>query len=68
MVPHTRGGISALERLRRRYETTQKRCPDCGFVDEEGNWTSRTNGRLVVYHHVCPSCGAGREHTFRLDG
>lgn len=62
------GGITSLARLRRRYETTEKKCPDCGFVDEGGNWTSRTDGSQVVYHHVCPSCSAVREHTFRLDG
>ena len=57
---------SALGQLRRRYETTEKKCPACGFVDEEGNWTSRTDGRRVVYHHVCPSCGADREHVLEL--
>jgi predicted RNA-binding Zn-ribbon protein involved in translation (DUF1610 family) len=56
-----------LERLRRRYETTEKRCPACGYIDEEGNWTSETDGLRIVYHRVCPSCGADREHTFRLD-
>ena len=61
-------GTTALERLRRRYETTEKKCPDCGFVDESGNWTSRTDGRRVVYHYVCPSCGAARNHTFQLGG
>lgn len=60
------GGVTSLARLRRRYETTEKKCPDCGFVDEAGNWTSRTDGRRIVYHHVCPSCGAGRDHTFEL--
>lgn len=56
---------SALERPRRRYEATDTNCPECGYVDEEGNWTGETDGRRVVYHHVCPSCGAGREHVFR---
>ena len=55
-----------LERLRRRYETTAKKCPACGYVDEEGNWTSRTDGRRVVYRHDCPSCDASREHVFSL--
>jgi len=57
---------TVLERVRRRYETTDKKCPDCGYVDEEGNWESRTNGQQLVYRHVCPSCGATREHTFNL--
>jgi len=55
-----------LERLRRRYETTEKRCPAYGYVDEAGHWTSETDGRRIVYHHVCPSCGADRKHTFEL--
>lgn len=61
-------GTTPLERLRRRYETTETKCPDCGFVDESGNWMSRTDGRRVVYHHVCPSCGAARDHVFRIGG
>lgn len=59
-------GSTALDRLRDRYERTDKKCPDCGFVDTTRNWTSMTNGREIVYEHVCPSCGASREHTFRL--
>jgi predicted RNA-binding Zn-ribbon protein involved in translation (DUF1610 family) len=68
MATHVSRGTTALDRLRQRYETTQKKCPACGYVDEAGNWTSRTDGSRVVYRHVCPSCGASREHTFRLGG
>lgn len=67
MPRHGMIGASTLEWVRQRYETTEKKCPACGFVDEEGNWTSRTDGREIVYHHVCPSCGAHRDHTFSLD-
>ncbi|WP_246999540.1 HVO_0649 family zinc finger protein [Halosolutus gelatinilyticus] len=55
-----------LERVRRRYETTEKKCPECGYVDESGNWESRTDGSRIVYRHVCPGCDASREHTFKL--
>ncbi|MDQ2052801.1 HVO_0649 family zinc finger protein [Natronolimnohabitans sp. A-GB9] len=55
-----------LESQRRRYETTDKKCPACGYVDEDGNWKSRTDGGRIVYRHVCPSCKASREHTFSL--
>lgn len=67
MVSHHAGGRTPLERVRVRYENTDKKCPECGYVDEEGNWTSQTNGRQLVYRHVCPSCKASREHTFDLD-
>lgn len=66
MATHGMRGNTALDRLLRRYETTETRCPECGHDDRAGNWTSRTDGGRVVYHHVCPSCGADREHTFRL--
>jgi len=66
MVPRNNYGKTPFERLRTRYESTEKKCPECGYVDEEGNWTSRTDGSRVVYHHVCPSCGADREHVFQL--
>ena len=61
------GGRSALDRLRERYESTETKCTKCGYVDESSNWTSETDGRKIVYHHVCPSCGAGRDFTYRLD-
>lgn len=60
------GGMTPIDRMLRRYRTTDTKCPRCGYVDEEGNWTSRTDGRQIVYHHVCPSCSAERDHTFQL--
>ena len=67
MATHSIDGRTPLERMRRRYEETQKKCPACGYVDEAGNWMSRTDGQQVVYRHVCPSCEASREHVFELD-
>ena len=32
MPSHITAGGTTLERLRRRYESTAKKCPDCGFV------------------------------------
>ncbi|WP_336346086.1 HVO_0649 family zinc finger protein [Halalkalicoccus ordinarius] len=55
---------TSFERVRRRYETTEKKCPTCGYIDKEGNWTSETDGQQIVYHHTCPSCDTNREHTF----
>lgn len=59
-------GKTPLERLLRRYETTEKKCTACGHVDRAGNWRSRTDGQRIVYHHVCPSCDAAREHVYHL--
>lgn len=67
MVTHGIDGKTPLDQLRKRYETTETKCPKCGFVDDAGNWTSRTDGRRIVYHHICPSCGADRDHVFTLD-
>lgn len=61
-------GGTTLERLLHRYESTETKCPECGYVDDEGNWSSETDGRRIVYHHVCPSCRADREHVFSLRG
>jgi RNA polymerase subunit RPABC4/transcription elongation factor Spt4 len=66
MATNTNRGGSPFSRLRARYESTDKKCPACGHVDETGNWTSHAEGARVVYHHVCPSCGADREHVLEL--
>ena len=67
MPTHGSIGRTALERLLWRYENTVTKCPECGYLDEEGNWTSQTDGREIMYHHTCPSCGASRDHTFSFD-
>ncbi len=66
MVAQIISGRSPLERLRHRYETTDKKCTACGYVDEGRNWTSQTNGRKIVYRHVCPSCDAEHDHTYNI--
>ncbi|WP_284009155.1 HVO_0649 family zinc finger protein [Haloarcula pelagica] len=68
MATNRKGGSSPLARIQNRYEGTKKKCPECGFVDEAGNWDSRTNGGKIVYRHTCPSCDAEREHTFSILG
>jgi ribosomal protein L32 len=68
MVPSNKGGRTPLDRLRHRFETTETKCPECGYADGEmDNWRSHTDGRQVVYHHVCPSCDAAREYVFHMD-
>lgn len=67
MVPWDTGARTPLEWVRMRYENTDKKCPACGYIDEDGNWESRTDGGRIVYRHVCPSCEASREHTFTLE-
>ena len=66
MASHRTGKGRPFEWLQRRYEETEKKCPECGYVDDDGNWKSQTDGQRVVYHHVCPSCSADREHTFEF--
>lgn len=66
MAQHTKRGVTTLEWIRNRYESTEKKCPECGYVDREGNWASGTDGRHIVYRHVCPCCDAVHEHTFDL--
>lgn len=68
MASRTTGGTTSLERVRRRYERTETKCPACGHVDASENWHSETDGTTVVYHHTCPSCGAERDHRFDLRG
>lgn len=66
MAVSGRSGITAFDRLGDRIQTTEKRCPTCGYTDEEGNWTNGTTGNRVVYQHVCPRCGAEREYVIKL--
>ncbi|WP_135304347.1 HVO_0649 family zinc finger protein [Haloarcula amylovorans] len=59
---------SPMELLKHHYDETELVCPDCGYEDEEGSWSSETDGREIHYEHECPSCGAVREHTLSLNG
>ncbi|QCJ47460.1 HVO_0649 family zinc finger protein [Haloprofundus halophilus] len=61
-----RSGTTALDRLRSHYNRVDLRCPQCGYRDEDGQWTARTTGSQVLYRHVCPSCGEIRTRTLRL--
>lgn len=67
MVSVTPSGTTALERLQNRFETTETECGECGYVDVDGNWTSRMADRRIVYRHACPTCDATREYAIRLD-
>lgn len=67
MPPERTGGTTPFEWVETHYEETEMKCPDCGYVDEEGNWESETDGHRITYRHTCPSCDAVREHTFELD-
>ncbi|MFD1514092.1 HVO_0649 family zinc finger protein [Halomarina rubra] len=59
-------GQSTFEWVRSHYDETEMKCAECGYVDEEGSWTSEANGKEIVYRHECPSCEAVRVHTFSL--
>ncbi|MFB6107108.1 MAG: HVO_0649 family zinc finger protein [Halobacteriaceae archaeon] len=59
-------GTTPLDRLTAHMNAADATCPDCGCHDDSG-WTARTTGGRVRYRHVCPSCGAIRTRTLRLD-
>jgi predicted RNA-binding Zn-ribbon protein involved in translation (DUF1610 family) len=64
MALDANAGTTPLDRLRSRLDT---RCPECGYEDDDGRWTAATSGSRVTYQHICPSCGAVRQRTFRFD-
>ena len=66
-MSRSNGGSSLIDRLNSRYEGTDLTCPECGYEDDDGRWTAATSGSRVTYQHVCPSCAAVRQRTFRLD-
>lgn len=59
-------GASPLDRFGSRFDGADLVCPDCGYDDADGRWTSRTTGDRVRYSHVCPSCGSIRQRTLDL--
>lgn len=59
-------GASPFEHLTIHMDDVDLVCPDCGYEDEEGNWSAETNGATVLYRHLCPSCGSIRKRTFDL--
>lgn len=66
-MTHKRGvGTNPLERLGSRFDDVDLVCPDCGYEDDDGSWTSVTSGDRILYRHVCPSCGSIRKRTLRL--
>lgn len=64
MAHHARAGTTPLDRLRGRLDLT---CRECGYEDADGRWTAATSGSRVTYQHICPSCAAVRQETYRLD-
>ncbi len=58
-----RPGASPFERLGAHFDEVDRVCPDCGFEDADGRWTTTTTGDRVSYRHVCPSCGSIRKRT-----
>ncbi|EJN60775.1 HVO_0649 family zinc finger protein [Halogranum rubrum] len=67
MAVDRRAGTTALDRLRTHYDSVDMVCPKCGYEDTDGKWRSEMNGSRVDYQHLCPSCGAIRRRTIRLD-
>ncbi|NHN42282.1 hypothetical protein G9C85_11685 [Halorubellus sp. JP-L1] len=65
-MSRSKGGSSVIDRLNSRYADEEAICPECGYVDDEGNWRASTNGRRIDYRHLCPSCGKVRIRTVTL--
>lgn len=61
-------GTTPLDRLTVRFEKADLQCPECRYEDEGGRWKAKTDGRRVLYRHVCPRCGAIRTRTYRMSG
>ncbi|WP_096393705.1 HVO_0649 family zinc finger protein [Halorubrum trapanicum] len=60
------GGTTAFDRLRARFDGRPHVCEECGFVDEESEWTAATTGATVEYRHECPGCGEATVRRYRL--
>lgn len=52
-----RKGRSAFEQLQNHFDDTDMQCPQCGYVDDKGEWISNTDGSEVRYQHICSNCG-----------
>jgi len=65
MAVRRHAGTTPLDRLRSRLDA-DRRCPECGYEDTDGEWSAKTTGDRVLYRHVCPSCGAIDKRTLRL--
>lgn len=67
MSQRERTGTTAFDRLRAHFDDVARKCPDCGYTDEDGKWQVTTSGDRVHYQHLCPSCGAVDSRELRLD-
>lgn len=59
-------GRSPFDRLRRKFEESERRCSACGHVDTEGGWRVTASGSHVRYQFVCPVCDAVETRDLRL--
>lgn len=59
-------GRSPFENLREHFDESLV-CPECGYHDEDGEWTASASGDRVVYRHECPSCGHEHRRTLRSE-
>ena len=56
---------SPFERLKTLYDETELQCPQCGHLDEKGEWTAETSGNTIEYSHTCPSCETTQTRTLQ---
>lgn len=46
---------SPFERLRAKFDESEARCGECGYVVEDGGWRVTAAGSRVRYQFVCPT-------------
>ncbi|MFC4543912.1 HVO_0649 family zinc finger protein [Halosolutus amylolyticus] len=58
---------SPFERLRAKFDESEARCGECGYVVEDGGWRVTAAGSRVRYQFVCPTCNAVETRVMRLE-
>lgn len=48
---------SPFDKLRQKFNETDLRCDECGYVNPKGSWQAVAAGSHVHYQRVCLSCG-----------
>ena len=58
---------SPFEKLQKKFDATDLRCRQCGYVDADGSWRVTATGSRVRYQRLCPTCDAVETRELRLE-